>query len=240
MTTGTGQSLPGSAQAAPPTHAGPNATPGHQRPPPPIHPRPVADSQTNPDGLALIDVANGKQKNLIVPDCRAAVAEAIRRCGRPAGLTQTERPTGRHRQMLIRRGRVWARAVKSGSRQVAQHGSRPALPSAPERSFTEPPRRPGNSRQPRLGIRQDRLLTHPPAAIYGWGRTQVASSPPEAEARQLQWQRTPRGGSERGQAMSRAARVAGISGMWCPGGPVSRSAKRARTLRKSLDASALC
>jgi len=38
----------------------------------------------------LIDVANGKQKNLIVPARRAAFAERIRALRAAAGLTQTE------------------------------------------------------------------------------------------------------------------------------------------------------
>jgi transcriptional regulator with XRE-family HTH domain len=38
----------------------------------------------------LIDVANSKQKNLIVPTRRAAFAERIRALRAAAGLTQTE------------------------------------------------------------------------------------------------------------------------------------------------------
>jgi DNA-binding XRE family transcriptional regulator len=38
----------------------------------------------------LIDVANGKQKNSIVPARRAAFAERIRALRAAAGLTQTE------------------------------------------------------------------------------------------------------------------------------------------------------
>jgi ribosome-binding protein aMBF1 (putative translation factor) len=38
----------------------------------------------------LIDVANGKQKNVIVPALRAAFAERIRALRAAAGLTQTE------------------------------------------------------------------------------------------------------------------------------------------------------
>src|SRR6266702_3472625 len=69
-----------------------------------------------------------------------------------------------------KRGRIDFRPSPRQASAVGRAAGQPACLDPPKtRSCTEPPRRPGTSRQLRLGIRQDPLLARPPAAIYSWG-----------------------------------------------------------------------
>src|SRR6266542_1820595 len=78
------------------------------------------------------------------------------------------------RRRHTRCSRDWSSDVCSSDLRAA---GQPACLDPPDtRSCTDPPRRPGNSRQLRLGIRRYPLLTRPPAAIYSWGSQRKQSA----------------------------------------------------------------
>ena len=122
----------------------------------------------------MIDVANGKPKNLIVPARRAAFADRIKTLREAAGLTQTELArradidrsyyaeveAGLH-SVSIDRIFAIADALSTSPRDLFTETPTPENP----RSCTEPPRKPGNSRQLHLGNQENSLPSHPSAAI---------------------------------------------------------------------------